>query len=128
MKNFIKGLLTNRFGIVLAALNVCYFLSENTIRLILQHSHGENCLTSSRHILFWMQASFSKLLFADINSPAILLSVLPGKFMQMNFPGLCVFTLAKFQIVFFIFFVTLQWLFIGWLAKIVAGKIQSMKS
>jgi hypothetical protein len=124
MKKFVKGLITNRLGIVLAALNVCYFLSENTIRLILQHSHAENCLTSSRHILFWMQASFSKLLFANINSPAILLSILPGKFIQMNFPDLCVFTLAKFQIIFFLFFITLQWLFIGWMAKTIARRIR----
>lgn len=128
MKNFVKGLITNRFGIVLAALNVCYFLSKNFVQLVFEHTHEENCSVFNHHFLLWMQGSSANLLFAKLNSVAILFSLLPGKFMQMIFPDLCIFTQVRFQIVFFIFFVTLQWLFIGYLAKIIARKIRQIKN
>lgn len=131
MRNFVKGLLTNRFGIVLAALNVCYFASRSYIHFIFAHAHGENCaFFGGRHffdIFTGLGAGSSDFMFL-LNLPAVLFSLLSGTFVQIIFPDFCLYTQGKIQIVFFVFFITFQWLFIGWTAKTLAGKIQLMKS
>lgn len=127
MRNFIKGMLINRFGIILATLNVCYFVSMKYVHFVFEHTHSvENCFKHGFSLMGLTINSASYML--NLNSPAEILSFFPGVFMQLTFPGFCFFTHEKFQIVFFLFFVTLQWLFIGCLAKTVAEKIQSMKS
>lgn len=128
--NFAKGLLTNRLGIVLATLNLCYFASRKYFSLTFEHTHGENCVFFNSHHFFdifvGLGTNSSELLLI-LNLPAVFFSLLAGKFMQMVFPDFCAFTHGRFQIVFFLFFVTLQWLFIGWSAKIIASKMQSAK-
>lgn len=127
MKNFVVGLLSNRFGIVLAALNVCYFVSTNMIHVVAEHNHGEGkCVIFYAGILTRLTRGSAELMM-NINSPALILSFFPSKFMQIAFHDLCFFTQAKFQIVFILFFVTFQWLFIAHLARLIAGKIQAIR-
>ena len=126
MKYFVKGMLTNRFGIFLAALNLCYFMSRNFVHFIFEHKHGEgNCLFFN--ILIGFDAGTAKSML-NINSPAIVLSFFPNRFMQVIFSDFCAFTDGKFQVVFLMFFITLQWLFIGWMAKVIARRIQPTNS
>lgn len=108
MRNFIKGMLTNRFGIVLATLNVCYFVS---------HSPG------AIRLLF----DFDKLMIS-LNTPAALLTLIPITVIKILFQMPYKFAFDQFGLVTFLFFVILQWLFIGWAAKTIARKIEAMKS
>jgi hypothetical protein len=124
MRNFVKGLVTNRFGIVLAALNVCYFVSKKFVPFIFSHGNEDNCIFYNHQMFFWLKTHYAEIIL-EINSVAILASMIPSKFMQIIFPEFCSFTQARFQIVFLIFFITLQWLFIGWAAKTIAQKIRS---
>lgn len=103
MKNFVKGLITNRFGIVLAALNVCHFLSHDNF-----------------------YSTFDKIMVV-VNFPAVLLGLVSSQFIRILINDFPLYTKGSILTVLMIFFVTLQWLFIGWLAKIVAEKIRSMK-
>lgn len=107
MKEFIKNLVSNRFGIILATLNVCYFVSHNrgAIRLL---------------------ANYDELMIS-LNSPAALLTLIPVIIIKILFQMSYQFAFDQFGLVTFLFFVTLQWLFIGYLAKTVARKIESMK-
>lgn len=59
-----------------------------------------------------------------MNSPAIIAAAIQSRLTKFIFSDLCVYTQIKFQILFLIFFVTLQWLFIGWAAKTIAQKIR----
>lgn len=43
MRNFVKSLVTNRFGIVLAALNVCYFVSRKFVPFAFSHGNQDSC-------------------------------------------------------------------------------------
>ncbi len=124
MKSFVKGLVTNRFGIVLAALNVCYLVSRKFVHYAFSHGNEDSCVFFNHHIFFWMKIHYAENILS-INSPAILASMIPSKFMQIIFSNFCLFTYARFQIIFLIFFITFQWLFIGWAAKTIAQKIQS---
>ena len=124
MRNFVKGLITNHFGIVLAALNVCYFVSKKFVPFAFSHGNEDSCVFFNHYVFSWMKIHYAEKILS-INSPAALLSMIPGKFMQIIFPDFCVFTQAKFQIILLIFFITLQWLFIGWAAKTIAQKIRS---
>ena len=124
MRNFVKGLITNRFGIVLAALNVCYFVSKKFVPFVFSHGNEDSCVFYNHQIFFWMKILYAEIIL-NINSPAVLTAMFPSKFMQIIFPDFCAFTHAKFQIVFLLFLVTFQWLFIGWAAKTIAQKIRS---
>jgi hypothetical protein len=136
MKNLVVGLLTNRFGIVLAALNVCYFVSRGFVRNVFEHIHGEKYVFEqiivekrffSDHFILSLPAMRFTVMEL-INVPALLLSLFSSKFINLFFSAECFFTRAKFEIAFILFFVTLQWLFIGWLAKTIALKIQAIRS
>lgn len=124
MKNFVKGLVTNRFGIVLAALNVCYFVSDKFVPFIFSHGNEDKCVFYNHQIFIWIKMHYVERILS-INSPAILAAMFPSKFLQIIFPDFCSFTQVRFQIIFLIFFITLQWLFIGWAAKAIAQKLQS---
>lgn len=124
MRSFLVGLFTNRFGIVLATLNVCYFVSRKFVHFTFSHGGGDDCLIFNHHIMSWIRMQCATTLLS-INSPAIIASAFPGKVMQVVFPDFCTYTQAQFQIAFLLFFITLQWLFIGWAAKTIAQKLQS---
>ena len=116
-------MLANRFGIILATLNVCYFVSMKYVHFIFEHTHSvENCFKHGFSLMGLTINSAGYML--NLNSPAGILSFFPGVFMQLTFPDFCFFTQEKFQLVFFLLLVTLQWLFIAHLARIIARKIR----
>jgi hypothetical protein len=123
MKKFIVDLITNRFGIVLATLNVCYFVSRKFVYYAFSHGNNDECMILKHQAFSLMKLHYAETIL-NINSPAALASLLQGKFMQSVFPDFCVFTHLKIQIVFLIFFITFQWLFIGWAAKTIARAVQ----
>jgi hypothetical protein len=125
MKKFAKELFTNRFGIVLATLNICYFVSNKFISFIFAHPHGENCNFYKKHFLmlypiFERSPDWGFL----INLPSLIASRFQGFFFLKIFPNLCNLMHMKIQIVFFTFFIALQWLFIAWLSYKIAQKIR----
>lgn len=103
MKNFVKGLLTNRFGIVLAALNVCYFLSVNFPKA----NYPSNNFGITMLIL---------------NFPAAILTYVPLGIIKFLFSVSEILLYRQLVSVIYLFFVTFQWLFISWLANKIAQK------
>jgi|SRR5215213_4686724 len=104
--NFAKSLLTNRPGIVLAALNLCYFAASGFLK-------GD-----------FSMSNFDKIMLSQ-NAPAIVLSFIPHQLIHFLFTNLDWFTLRYLTFAFLLFFVTLQWLFIAWTAKMIAGKFKA---
>ena len=101
MKKFIVDLFSNRFGIVLAALNVCYFAGVGFV-----------VLQPSGQIFFCM------------NLPAAFSTVFSLKLVNLLMPG-CFFTLRTgLGDLLFTFFIVLQWLFIAWIAQTAARKLR----
>ncbi len=106
MRKFIVCLFSNRFGIILAALNVCYLVSRGEV-------FAHNALGK---------------FFVLANAPAVSLTVLSLEFVTLftgrNSP------LTEYLIgnAFFVFFIVLQWLAIAWLAQTLARKIRPTKS
>lgn len=99
MKKFIVQLFSNRFGIVLAALNLCYFVSQN----------GD-----------FVRQPLGRI-FLSVNSAAGIASLLSVKFIEMFRHDLTnQMALANF---FFVFFCALQWLLVAWCAKTLAASI-----
>jgi hypothetical protein len=107
--NFAKGLLTNRLGIVLATLNLCYFASSEFI--------GAHFSLSN----------FDKIMLSQ-NSPAIILSFVPNRLIHFLFPQMDWLALWHITLIFLLSFVALQWLFIGWAAKMIARKLMKLKA
>ncbi|HEX8368690.1 MAG TPA: hypothetical protein VF604_09125 [Pyrinomonadaceae bacterium] len=107
--SFAKNLLTNRFGIVLAALNLCYFVSGNFIG-------GHFSLSN-----------FDKIMLSQ-NAPAIVLSFAPNRLIHFLFPELDWLSLSQITLIFILSFVALQWLFIGWTSKMIARKLIKLKT
>lgn len=103
--NFAKSLLTNRLGIVLATLNLCYFVSGNFI---------------GAH---FSPGNFDKLMLSQ-NAPAIALCFVPNRLIHFLFPQTD--WLWQITLVFLLSFVALQWLFIGWTAKMIARKLMKL--
>jgi hypothetical protein len=111
MKNFVKGLLSNRFAIVLVTLNLCYFAHFASYGLAVSH---------------YPMSNFDKIMLA-LHLPAAFLAALPS--MLIEFLSLIESLSASsyrsprfVQVIFpvFLFFVALQWLFIGWTARKIA--------
>lgn len=123
MKKFAVQLMSNRFGIVLAALNVCYFISRNFVAYAFSHGDGERCFFAKRYLFQWIDAQCAEFTLY-INLPALMMSAIQDNLMQSVFPDLCIFTQAKFKIVFLMIFIILQWLFIGWTAQSIARAIR----
>lgn len=97
---FAGDLLGNRPGIVLAASNLCYF--------------AWNGFGSFRLLA---PSIFDKMMFCQ-NSPAVILTIASSEFFGFLFSKSSAH--YPFRLSVFLFFVTLQWLFIGWLAKTLA--------
>jgi hypothetical protein len=123
LKKFVKELVTNRFGIVMATLNICYFISTKPIQFIFSHQHLENCFYYREPFLLTFSRSEIANPVLAVDIPSFVLLSFPGDAFLKAFPDLCVFTQLHIQVIFFAFFVTLQWLFIGWIAKKLAKKI-----
>jgi hypothetical protein len=103
--NFAKGLLTNRLGIVLAMLNLCYLMSQS-------HSLG-----------FCPLNGFDKIILAQ-NLPAGAAALITAKFASLIFHATEWLSFPNLWTPLFLFFITLQWLFICWSAKMIARKIR----
>ena len=123
MRKFIADLMTNHFGIVLAALNVCYLVSRKFASYAFSHGNGGECVFYKNNAFLTAKSHFADAMF-NINSPAAFASLIQGKFTQLVFSDFCFFTHAKLQIVFLALFITFQWLFIGWTAKTIARAIR----
>lgn len=106
MKKFIVNLFSNRFGIILATLNVCYFASKG------------NGIT--RHL-------FGKI-FVCANFPAAISAILSLEFVKIFLHELSFPTEMDMVNIFFAFFIVLQWLFIAWIAKTIAQKLRQTNS
>jgi hypothetical protein len=126
MKKFVKELMTNRLGIVLAALNVCYFVSRDFVSYILLHGDGSDCFFGESHMFQWMRSQCADLMLY-VNSPAFLVLADLNNLMQSVSPDFCNFTHGKIYFVFCFVFITFQWLFIGQTAKIIARAIRPNK-
>ena len=107
--NFAEGLLTNRLGIVLATLNLCYFASSEFI--------GAHFSLSN----------FDKIMLSQ-NFPAIILSFVPNGLIHFLFPQMDWHAVWQITLVFLLSFVALQWLFIGWSAKMIARKLTTLRT
>ena len=123
MKNFVKGLVTNRFGIILAALNVCYFVSRKFVICAFSNRFEDNSIFFGQSVFYWIDVYSAKIML-NINAPAIIASTFSDVCIKIS-ADFSALTQARFIIVFLMFFITLQWLFIGWAAKTIARKIQS---
>ena len=102
MKKLIVELFSNRFGIILAALNVCYLVSRG--ELFAYNPLGK--------------------FFVCLNAPAISLTVLSLEFLTLFTGRKAPFTEWVMGNTFFAFYIVLQWLFIGWFSYTLAGKIR----
>ena len=109
MKNFVVGLLTNRFGIVLATLNVCYFVFDGFDKIFLATNNFDKIMTI-------------------LNVPAFLLTALPLKVVGFLFSIREVFLYRERLSIVFLIFVTLQWLFVAQVARVITRKIQTLRS
>ena len=104
MRKFITELFSNRFGIVLATLNVCYLVSR-----------ADNPIRQPLDMPFFC---------ANFPSGAAVFLSLKGIGIFLFDPSYA----ARFLVpAFFIFFVTLQWLFVAWTAKTLAARIRRSK-
>ena len=122
MKKIVKELITNRFGIVLATLNICYLVSRNFIYYAFSHGGEDQCVFYNHSVFYWIKIQFAEKILC-LNSPALLAFIIPNEITRIIFSDFCLFTRAKFQIVLLTFFIVLQWLFIGWLSEKIAQKI-----
>lgn len=105
--NFVKSLLTNRFGIVLGTLNIVYFFNQ---------------------LIYPTQFSktISQVIFLCMNLPALVASVLPSILIESLF-NLSRVAPYQVRIFSFAFFMMAQWLLIAHLAKIGAQRIGRIK-
>ena len=104
MGKFIVNLFSNRFGIVLAALNLCYLANQ---------IYGK---------IDFVPGLFGKFFFC-INLPAALSSYFFYQIISVFFSRLDYRSEVNFKLAFFGVFIVLQWLFIAWIAKTIAGKL-----
>ncbi|MEP6902857.1 MAG: hypothetical protein ABJA66_13980 [Actinomycetota bacterium] len=102
MKKFIVNLFSNRFGIVLATLNVCYFASKG--------SGITNQLFGQIFVCAHFPAAISALLS---------LGIVKIFLHKLSYP-----TEMNIANTFFAFFIVAQWLFITWIAKTIAQKLR----
>jgi hypothetical protein len=107
LRNLIKSLLTNRFGIVLGTLNVVYFFNQ----LICPPSFS---------------TTPSKIIFLCINLPALVGSALPSTLIESLF-NLSHVAPHQVRIFSFAFFMMVQWLLIAHLARVFAKRIADLR-
>ena len=105
MKKFIVNLFSNRFGIVLAALNACYFIYKTPV-------------------LFDFPRTFFSKLFLSLNSPALIATGILHEILREFIPKLSYEMQYRVSSAIIGFFIVLQWLFIAWIAKTLAQKFR----
>jgi hypothetical protein len=108
MKKFIVNLISYRFGIVLAAINLCYFAGKG---------FG----------LFDFLQNPSAKYFLSLNFPSLIAAGLLFKITHIFFPEISFEAQTNLKVSFFAFFIVVQWLSIGWLTKILAEKLRKVK-
>lgn len=107
----------------MAILNICWFLSSAPIRFVISHRNHENCFYYREPFLLTFSRSEIANPILAVDIPSFTLSnFLSDVFLKVS-PDLCVFTQLHIQVIFFVFFVFLQWLFIGYIAKKLAQKM-----
>lgn len=102
MKKLIVELFSNRFGILLATLNVCYLVSRGEV-------FAHNALGK---------------FFVSANAPAVSSTVLSLEFLTLFTGRQSPFTEYLMGNTFFVFYIVLQWLFIGWFSCTLAARIR----
>lgn len=124
MKGFIKQLVTNRLGIILATLNLCYFVSPKfSANAFLTSLDNLQCFTKGSNF-FVSSIYYIENLMLNANFPALGLSAISKYFIKLilwNPNEIAAGVLGFFST---LFFITLQWLFIGWTAKKIAFAIR----
>ena len=105
MKKFIVNLFSNRFGILLAVLNLCYFVSKTPV------------------IFNFPRNVFGKL-FLSLNAPALICAGISAKISEEFLTALSFEARYRLTSVFIAFFIVLQWLFIAWFARTIAQKFR----
>jgi len=105
MKSFIVNLFSNRFGIVLATLNVCYFASRG---------NHVACTALGK-------------IYVSVNAPAAISAILSREFVKIFSHPLSFAAEDNLANAFFAVFIVLQWLFIAWIARTLAAKIRRAK-
>jgi hypothetical protein len=106
MKKFIVSLFSNRFGIVLAALNVCYLASKAHDLRPQPLDMPFFCVNSPAMIFTMVTAEFLRIFSFDIFS----------RRHEILFEALLMFLAGSF--------VVLQWLFIAWIARTLSAKFR----
>lgn len=121
MKKFVRQLLTNYFGILTGTLNVCYFVSDEFIHELFSNNLENNHTLFERHLFYWMEIYYAKPMIY-INTPAMIVSILPITILEMilNFSNS---TYIETQLIFLLFFIYIQWLFIGSASKQIIQKL-----
>jgi hypothetical protein len=102
MKKFIVNLFSNRFGIILATLNACYFVSKGSA--VADHLFGK--------------------IFVCANFPAAISAILSLELVKIFSHKLSFATEMNVANAFFAFFIVMQSLFIAWIAKTIAQKLR----
>jgi hypothetical protein len=105
MKKFIVNLFSNRFGILLAVLNLCYFVNKTPV-------------------LFNFPRTFFGKLFLSLNAPALICAGISARISEEFLNVLSFESRYKLISVFIAFFIVLQWLFIAWFARTIAQKFR----
>lgn len=108
MKKFVVSLFSYRFGIVLAAINLCYFAGKGV---------G----------LFDFLRNPSAKYFLSLNFPALIVARISFEIVHNILPEISFEAQTDLKIGFFAFFIVVQWLLIGWLTKILAEKLWKVK-
>src|SRR4051812_48671893 len=105
MRKFIVNLFSNRFGIVLAALNLCYLANQ---------IYGK---------IDFVPTAFAKFFFI-INLPAAFSSYFFYQIISVFFSKFEYRSEVNFKLAFFGVFIVFQWLFIAWIARIITQKLR----
>lgn len=106
MKKFIVKLFSNRFGIILATLNLCYFVSKGNA--LFYHPSGKYFLCA--------------------NLPAVISTGLSVEFIRIFLPNISPAAEMTLGNTLFVVFIVFQWLFIAWLARTIAQKLRQTNS
>jgi hypothetical protein len=104
-RQFAFDLLTNRTGIFLATINVCFFVSRDF---------------DAPHLRF----GFFENLMLIQNVPAMILTRAIYEILEVIFPAILGARNMSVIAPLFIFFIVFQWLFVAWLAKSAARMLR----
>lgn len=123
MKGFIKQLLTNRLGIILATLNLCYMVSSPFFKNLISKGNTGKFSAYVVYENLIINVGSSNIIFAA-NFPSKIIAAITNNMLILVFPKIGIFGNIFYQLSLFAFFVTFQWLLIGWTAKKIASAIR----